>query len=419
MTNQQGGFLKNYRGILLLLGGIIAGSILGVIFGSRIEVIKPIGDIFLNLLFTAVVPLVFFAIASAIANIEQSNRFGKLIWAMLVVFVGTLLIAAFITVVTAWLFPIHQTLDSKAVFVQETIEKKTAGEQITQLLTASEFFQLLSRKSMLALIIFSVFTGFATLRAGEKGASFRSFLQSGNEVMKNILELIMVMAPVGLGCYFAYQVGTLGPQLFGTYGKAMLLFHGVGFFYYFVMFSIYAILAGGIAALKIFWKNNIVPSATAIGTCSSIATIPANLEAAKKMRIPDYIANMIVPLGAPLHKEGSSISSITKIVVVFAMFNIPFSGIDTIALALGISVVVSVVEGGIPNGGYIGEMLVLSVYAFPPEALPAVMIIGTLVDPIATLLNATGDTVSAMMVTRLVEGKKWLHKKEAIIPDEN
>lgn len=412
MGIKQGSFLKNYKGILLLLGGIIAGSILGIIFGSRIEVIKPIGDIFLNLLFTAVVPLVFFAIASAIANVEQSNRFGKLISSMLVVFVGTLLVAAFVTVVTAWLFPVHQVIDGKAVFVQENMEKKSAGDQITQLLTTSEFFQLLSRKSMLALIIFSVLTGFATLRAGEKGAAFRSFLNSGNEVLKNILEIIMVLAPVGLGCYFAYQVGTLGPQLFGTYGRAMLLFHGVSFFYYFVIFSLYALLAGGVAALRLYWKNNIVPSATAIGTCSSIATIPANLDAAKKMRIPNYIANVIVPLGAPLHKEGSSISSITKIVVVFAMFNMPFTGIDTIALALAISVVVSVVEGGIPNGGYIGEMLVISVYAFPPEALPAVMIIGTLVDPIATLVNATGDTVSAMLVTRLVEGKNWMNKKE-------
>jgi Na+/H+-dicarboxylate symporter len=76
---------------------------------------------------------------------------------------------------------------------------------------------------------------------------------------------------------------------------------------------------------------------------------------------------------------------------------------------LGITVIVSVVEGGIPNGGYIGEILAITVYGFPMEqALPAAMIIGTLVDPMATLLNANGDLVSAMMVTRISEGKKWL-----------
>lgn len=401
-------FLKNYKGILLLIGGIIAGSIVGVIFGERTAIIKPIGDIFLNLLFTAVVPLVFFAISSAIANIERSQQFGKLMGVMFLVFGATVLIAAFITAVGAWLYPVHQQLVGKAVFTFENIDNKNIGDQITQLLTTSEFFNLLSRKSMLALIIFSVLTGFGAQHAEEKGKVFRDFLTSGNEVMIKILGVIMIVAPVGLGCYFAYQVGTLGPQMFGTYGRAMLLFHGVGIFYYIVLFSVYALLAGGISGLKTFWKNNIIPSATSLGTCSSIAVIPANLIAAKNMGIPAYITNLVIPLGAPLHKEGSAISSIIKIVVVFAMFNKPFSGIDTILLALGISIIVSVVEGGIPNGGYIGEMLMISIYGFPPEALPAAMIIGTLVDPLATLLNATGDNVSAMMITRIVEGKNWM-----------
>lgn len=408
MANTERNFLKNYKDILLLICGIIAGSIAGIVLGSRTSVLKPIGDIFLNLLFTAVVPLVFFAIATAIANINRSEQFGKLMVVMPLVFIITLLIAAFITLMTAWLFPLNQSLNISGIVTQASSEDKNIGTQITQLLTTGEFFQLLSRKSMLALMIFSAITGFAVHNSGEKGNTFREFLNSGNEVLKNVLLIIMKLAPIGLGCYFAYQVGTLGPQLFGTYSKAMLLFHGVGLFYYIFMFSLYAFIAGGWDAIKLYWQNNITPSATALGTCSSIATIPANLLAAKKMNIPGYIANLVVPIGASLHKEGSSISSVVKIVVVFAMFNKPFMGFGTILFALGISVIISMVEGGIPNGGYIGEMLVISVYGFPPEVLPAVMIIGTLVDPLATLLNVTGDTVSAMMITRFTEGKKWL-----------
>ena len=411
MAYKKNSFLQHYGGILLLLGGLILGSILGIIFGKNVEVIKPIGNIFLNLLFTAVVPLVFFAIASAIANIDRSENFGKLITIMFLVFIGTELVAAFITLLTAWSFPIHQQLGSAALFA-DTVEKKGVGEQVTQLLTAADFFELLSRKNMLALIIFSLLIGFSVLKAGEKGKPFHDFLNAGNEVFKQVLLLIMKIAPVGLGAYFAYQVGTIGPQLFGTYGKALGLFHGVSFFYFIVFFSLYAFLAGGFPAIKTFWKNNIIPSATAIGTCSSIATIPANLEAAKKVGIPAYIRNLVIPLGAPLHKDGSAISSVTKIVVVFAMFNKPLTGVDTIAIALGISVIVSIVEGGIPNGGYIGELLVISAYGFPPEALPAVMIIGTLVDPIATVLNATGDIVAGMLIARIIKGKNWAVQTE-------
>ena len=163
-----------------------------------------------------------------------------------------------------------------------------------------------------------------------------------------------------------------------------------------------------------FWKNNITPSLTALGTCSSIATIPANLEGAEQINIPAHIRNVVIPLGAPLHKDGSSMSSIIKIAVIFAMFGKDFTDPSTLLMAIGITVIVSVVEGGIPNGGYIGEILAITVYGFPMEqALPAAMIIGTLVDPMATLLNANGDLVSAMLVTRIAEGKKWLSEEIA------
>jgi len=150
---------------------------------------------------------------------------------------------------------------------------------------------------------------------------------------------------------------------------------------------------------------------TALSTCSSVATIPANLAAAKAMKIPAHIRNLVIPLGAPIHKDGSSISSIIKIAAVFAIMGKDFTHPYTIMVALGITIIVSTVEGGIPNGGYIGEILVMTVYGFPIEMLPVVMIIGTLVDPMATLLNATGDTVSAMLVTRFTEGKNWLNRE--------
>ncbi len=410
-NTQSGSFLKNYKSILLLLGGILVGSILGLVFGKGVEVIKPLGDIFLNLLFTAIIPLVFFTIASSIANLEKTEKLGKLFVIVIGVFLSTVLISAILMLVAVLLFPIQQDIIISKLPL-ETIQKSSAGSQITQLLTAGDFFELLSRKNMLALIIFSFLIGFASLQSGEKGKDFSRFLNSGNEVMKQLLYIIMKTAPIGLGAYFAYQVGIFGPQLFGAYAKPLGLYYAVCAFYFVFFFSIYAFIAGGKLGFKVFWKNNITPSLTALGTCSSIATIPANLEGAEKMNIPAHIRNVVIPLGAPLHKDGSSMSSIIKIAVIFAMFGKDLTDPNTLLMALGITVIVSVVEGGIPNGGYIGEILAITVYGFPMEqALPAAMIVGTLVDPMATLLNANGDLVSAMMVTRISEGKKWLTEK--------
>ena len=375
-----------------------------MIFGKDIEILKPIGDIFLNLLFTAVIPLVFFAVASAISSVHTSQKIGKVMGIMVVVFVATVLISAFLTIVATWFFPIHQSF-AEATPIAEEGKPGSIGEQVTNLLTTNDFYMLLSRKSMLALLIFSFLTGFAALRSGEAGAPFRNFLHSGNEVMKQLLILIMKVAPIGLGAYFAYQVGVFGPQLFGTYARSMGLYYGFGIFYFFIGFSFYAFVAGGVAGVRRYWKNNVLPSATALGTCSSIASIPANLEAAPKMGIREHVSNVVIPLGATLHKDGSSISSIVKIVVAFSIVGREFSGVDTILIALGITILVSIVEGGIPNGGYVGELLMISAYGFPVEVLPAAMIIGTLVDPLATLLNSTGDTVAAMVIDRFTGGR--------------
>lgn len=403
MKASVAGLIRNYSGIFRLLCGIAAGSLYGVFFREYVGALKPVGDIFLNLLFTAVVPLVFFAIATVIADLGASRETGRLIRVMGLVFLATVLVAALLTLLTVLIFPVQSAVVALPVPVQE--QTVLPAEQIVRLLTVSDFSELLSRKSMLALILFSVCTGIAARRAGEGGEAFRSFLRSGNVVMKHLLHMVMQLAPVGLGAYFAYQVATLGPQLWGTYAHTLAIAHGVSLLYYTVFFTGYALLAGGSVAVKRYWKNNITPSFTALATCSSIATMPANLEAAEKMGIPARVADFAIPLGATLHKEGSAIAAVVKVAVALALSQKSIFSWDVCAMALLIVVLVSIVEGGIPNGGYVGEMLIISVYHLPVGALPVMLILGTLLDPIATLLNATGDTVSGLLISKVMKRK--------------
>lgn len=403
MNIKNGSFFANYSNIILLLGGILIGSLYGFFFPQAIRYLKPIGDVFLNLLFTAVIPLIFFAITSAVAHIQQDKQLGKIISTMLLVFLFTVLIAAISTIAVLYLFPLStptQTeVTSADLFNQQ--DDATWEDRAVGFLTVGEFNQLLSREHMLAFIIFSFLVGLATLKTGKESDTFKAFLSSGNEVMKTLLTYIMKFAPVGLGAYFAYQVGTVGPQLFGIYAKPLGIYYAYGAFYFIVFFSLYAYMASGIRGVQIFWRHNILPSLTAVSTCSSIAVIPANLDAVRKMGVSTSIGNVVIPLGASLHKDGSSISSIVKIAVAFSLIGREFFAFETLAVAVGITILVSIVAGGIPNGGYIGEMLMVSAYGLPVEAIPAVMIIGTLVDPMATVLNATGDNVAAMLVQRL------------------
>ncbi len=396
--------LKNYAGILLLLTGIIAGSIIGIFFPGAVDYLKPVGDIFLNLLFVSVVPLVFFAVSNSISSLEQQSKFGRIIFSMILTFLLFILTAALFTMGAVYFFP-TEALPSTPEELPETGGDDTWGDRIVRFFTVGEFTELFSRKNMLALLIFAFLTGMAARKTGEAGRHFTLFLASGYEVMKELLLIVMKVAPIGLGAYFAYQVATVGPQLFGFYAKPLGLYYAAGTVYFFVFFTLFAFMAKGKDGIRRFWKNNIYPSLTAISTCSSFATMPANLQAAARIGVPDAIANIVIPIGSTLHKNGSSMSSIIKIYVAFLIIGRDFFDPMNLLLAVGITVFVSIVAGGIPNGGYIGEMLMISVYQLPVEAIPAVMIIGTLVDPLATVLNSTGDTVAAMFVTKISGGK--------------
>lgn len=394
--------LKNYSGILLLLVGITIGSIIGIVAPQIVEYIKPLGDIFLNLLFVSVVPLVFFAVSNSIASLEQESKFGKILLIMSFTFLFFILTAAVFTIGAVYLFPVS-SISGSTELIAEATKEENWGDRIVSFFTVGEFTELFSRKNMLALLIFAFLTGFAARKSGESGKPFRVFIASGYEVMKELLIMIMKIAPIGLGAYFAYQVATLGPQLFGFYAKPLGLYYIAGIIYFFVFFTLYAFMANGQNGIKSFWKNSILPTLTALSTCSSFATMPTNLVAASKIGIPSSIANLVIPIGTTLHKNGSSMSSIIKIYVAFQIIGRDFFEPSNLLLALGITVFVSIVAGGIPNGGYIGEMLMISVYSLPQEAIPAVIIIGTLVDPLATVLNAVGDIVAAMFVNRFVK----------------
>ncbi|QIH36285.1 dicarboxylate/amino acid:cation symporter [Sphingobacterium sp. DR205] len=399
-------FIQNYGSILLLLLGISIGSLIGIFFPHFVNNLKPIGDIFLNLLFVSVIPLVFFAIASSVANIEGDSVLGRIIGMMSLVFVVGIVVAGVSSVIFLYLFPVSSDLPvEQAKDVIDTATQDSWGEKMVRFLTVSEFSSLLSRQNMLAFVIFSFLVGIATRRSGDSADMFRKFINSGNAVMGNLLVMVMNLAPIGLGAYFAYQVGTLGPQLFGFYAKPIGLYYIFGLLYFFTIFSLFAFLAFGLKGVKRYWQNNILPSLTALSSCSSLATMPANLLAAKQIGVPDTVASVVIPLGTTLHKHGSAIACIFKIYIALLLSGQDFFEPTNLVMAVGITLLVSIVAGGIPNGGYIGEMLIISVYQMPTEVIPSIMIIATLVDPLATMLNATGDSVAAMLTTRLIGQK--------------
>ncbi|MFH0986052.1 MAG: dicarboxylate/amino acid:cation symporter [Candidatus Omnitrophota bacterium] len=408
-------FLKNYSFSLILFCSIALGAVLGILFKEKVAFIKPLGDIFLNLLFTAVVPLVFFSISSAIAEMSDLRRLGKIMGGMILIFVGTGVVSSLLMVLGVTVFPPAMADHPAMSLPAEIAQTKTFGE-ILKAFTVPDFVHLLSKQNMLALIVFAVLVGLAASLAKEDGKPFVHFLASGNKVMMKVIHLIMFLAPAGLGAYFAYLVGTLGASLLGSYLRVVAVYYPLAILYFFIGFSLFTFLAGGREGFRRFWGNILTPALTAWGTGSSLATVPANLEAADKIGVPRDISRIVIPIGATIHMDGTCMAAILKIALLFSLFGMPFTGLGTIATAIGIAILSGMVMSGIPGGGFLGELLIVTLYGFPPEALPLISMVGTLVDPPATMVNSTGDTAVSMLLARVFGGPGFLKRSKVPEP---
>lgn len=410
-------FWNNYKSSIILLGAILIGGVVGVVMGQDAVVFKPVGDLFLNLLFMTLVPLVFFSVTSAISNMGEMKRLGKILKNIVLVFATTAIIAAIVGIIGVLIINPTKGLDPSMFSdlmknATESADSEKVGllQQLVNTVTVSDFKDLLSKSNMLQLIIFSILVGIATVMAGDVAKPIAKLTQAGAAVMMKIVDLVMKIAPLGLGCYFASVVGELGPQILSGYAKAFVLYLLLSIVIYLGAFTLYAYIAGGKQGVKVFWENAIAPTVTALATCSSAASIPVNMDASKKMGVPNDIAETVIPLGANIHKDGSVIGGVLKITFLFGLFGKDMTSISAILSILAVSFLVGAVMGAIPGGGMMGEMLIISVYGFSPEVLPIIAVISTIIDAQATVLNSTGNTVCSMMVARLVEGKDWLKR---------
>lgn len=410
-------FFKTYKSVIILLAAIIIGAIVGIAFGEKAAVLSPFGDIFLNLLFVTIVPLVFLSITTSISRIKQPKRLGKILLTIIALFAITTIIAALVGVFATNVVKLVDTENGEQIKAsldsetdeEETSEEVTILERTVQAITVTDFTGLLSKNNIIALVVFSILFGFAIRMAGEKAKPVENFLNSAYEIILKFIHIINYYAPIGLGCYFAALVGTFGSSIAIGYAKTFVIYLVVAVIYYFVFYTMYAFIAGGKKGVVAFWKNVIPTTVTALATCSSGASIPVNMQTAKKIGVSDDIANTVIPLGTSFHKDGSAIGSVFKIMFLVCLFATNPSLIQIILVALVANLLITAVPIG---GGTISEMMILSLMGYPVAALPILTMIATIIDAPATVLNVVGDTATSMLTARIVDGKDWMDKKE-------
>lgn len=408
-------FLKNYKTMLLLILAMIIGAIAGLIFKEDAMVVKPLGDLFLNLMFVIIVPLVFLTIAIAVAKVKHPKRLGKIMVSTVIIFLITSVIAVGIGFLSTYFVDLVDAGD--ALSIKELFDGEVASdtdlnflERTVQLISVDDFTGLLSKENVVALLVCALIVGFAMRMSGKEAEPLLKVMESAHSVVFNFIKITMYYAPIGIGCYFASYVGSFGASIATGFLKTFVLYALVALAYYVVMYTLYAFISGGTKAVKVWWRNILPSTFTALATCSSAACIPINIDSAKKMNVSSDVADTTISLATNLHQDGSMIGSVFKIMFLACLFGLNISDPGNIGQILITALIASVLISAVPiGGGTISEMVIISMMGYPVAALPVLTMVATVIDAPATALNAVGDTSCSLLVSRIVDGKDWVN----------
>ena len=402
-------FLKNNSFLILMLTGIVAGCITGAVWPNA-SALKPLGTIFINLMFCIVVPMVFCSIASAIANMPSANKAGKVMGVTIVTFLVTAAIASVIIYALCRVFPVVS--GQYDIIEGEVGTAMGIADLVINFFTKPDFAELWSRKAILPLIVFAVLIGFGVQLNGGPETPTAKLLEDATGAIMKTVKIITYYAPIGFFGFFADLIATYGPELIGDYSRTLIFYYALCFAYMFIFFPLYARFGGGKGAAKVMWAHLFKPAAVSFGTCSSVATIPTNMDAAEDTGVSKDVSNIVLPLGATMHMDGSAMGAILKVAFLFGLFGMDFTGSQAI-VAIFVAVLSSVAMSGIPGGGGTGELVLCTIF-FPEQlavAYPFALALGNLIDPPATMVNAAGDYVATFIVSRYIDGKDWLQKQ--------
>lgn len=394
------GILKNYSSTLLLIGFLAAGGLVGALWPQAAGAVKPVGDIFMNILFVLIIPLVFFNVTLSFKRMRDGGDVGRVLSRMLLAF--ALLWLSFAVLAFLGVALVNPLGDAASDLMKPQIDGNAGNwkESLTGAFTVSDFPQLFSKYSLLPLILFSALIGLGVSKSGERGLKFAGFLESGTAVTESAMSMLMKLAPIGLGCYFADMVASVGNGLLKGYLRAFLIYLALSLIAIFIVFPIIVRICRGRGSLRLWWRHMLPPSLTAMATQSSCAAIPGNIEAAKGIGLDESVAETVIPVGTNLLKAGSVMGGVIKVAFLMSLCSMSYLTPGSAAACIGIAILAAVVTGAVAGGNVTGEMLICTILGIDPAMAGLIIIIGTIIDMPATFVNSQSTVVAAMLVDK-------------------
>jgi Na+/H+-dicarboxylate symporters len=400
--------IKNYRSSIILLISMAIGAFLGITVDGIATYAEPVADTFINLLFCLVVPLILFSTVNAISRMSDMKKLGKMLGIMFILFVIAGFIAAVFMSATVTIFNPAQGVTME---FNEVVDTTGASSNFLAMFTVNDFYLLFSRRSLMPLVVFALMIGIAMSSLGKDVDILSQGVDALEKIVMKLIGYVMKLAPLGIGSSFAVLMSSYGSEIAGPLSRSIVIYMGAAVIFYFGFHSVFAYVGGGIEGIRRLWKTALTPALTALGTCSSAASIPSNTIAYNQSGISEEVTSLMVPLGTNFHKDGAVMIQILKIAFMCSIYGINFLEPSVLMNAIFTSITASIVMGAIPAGGYVGELFIVAAFGFPAESIPIMVLIGTITDAPATAIHVTGDVAVAMIVEKIMNGKDWIKKQ--------
>lgn len=379
-----------------ILVGMLAGTIVGAALGDRASVIQPLGDLFIRVLVLAAVPLVFFNLMSGLTTLTDLRTLGRLTAKILTYFGVTKVVAVLLGVLAMQLFRPGAGMTMRVPTEQKVAAVPSVAQVLLDLVPTNAA-QAFSEGNIAQIVVLAVFLGMATLLLNEEPRDrLRAAFADLAVLLRKVVEMILILAPIGIGALMAVTVGRYGAQLFGPVAR----FVAGAYLAYLVMVVLYMLLLRLFTAQRplAFIKQTGTLWATTVATTSSLASLPVALESAEKLRLPHSIYTFTLPLGIQINKDGTAILLAAIVVFTAQAAGIPLSSADLTTMML-LSMLLSAGSGGIPSGGFVIALIIVEALHLPLELAAIIGGIYRLVDMGGTTVNVMGNMVGTILVS--------------------
>ncbi|WP_284139580.1 MULTISPECIES: dicarboxylate/amino acid:cation symporter [unclassified Virgibacillus] len=398
-----------------IIGAFILAIIAGLLFGEKIEVVKPLGDLFLRLIKFIIVPLILSTIIVGVTSTNDVKKLGRLGGKTISFYLLTSLVAISLGLLAGYVFSPGIGTDIELTGQEEVSVNETEGVVQTILnIIPTNPFEALATGNVLQIIFFAIFLGVGITIAGEKAKPVQRFFDGLAEVMYKITSIVMMVVPIGIFGLLAPIVGAYGAAVLLPLIKLIIAMFVASIIHVTVLYSIAVKTLGKMNPIT-FLKGIFPAAVVAFSTSSSSGTLPVTMKCAEEnLKVSKETSSFVLPLGATINMDGTAIYQGLAVVFIAQYFGVDltFSQLVTVAL---IGTLASIGTAGVPGAGMIMLTMVMAAINLPLEGLALVAGIDRILDMMRTSVNVIGDASASV----IVDASERKRKKKTVAPVNN